>query len=453
MTTTQQLYEKLQILTTRFASLPESIPESTEDTSQFCIDPEDVLDMGTSGALNKVFHRMWGYKDQGIKVVSRGSRLSTTLELLEKMIPVADDRGIVGLWIDALDEAAEAAGGLVSKMGTQTITTADYCLRVQGKRQSTLSFAKIPLKEYHEQVRNRAERTREQRTLERAQALEETAKVERQKREKERLRKRDYRARSKAKQRATVIISDDSDASGTESTDTDESSDDPSRTNVSIVSLFAEVDWDSPAMTQKNETARRAWKGSRTAERHARAEKKRGSEVRYRVNWQDHFLWQQISAAQERTKSWSPQEIVTELYRTNPGTFEPVKGVKSGLYKATLAKWIDQNQKKWKSEVLARVAAGGRQGITRRSTVLVRTSQYQYYRMSENLITWRYRVHTQRSRTRLSRNSGRCDSLDSRSVNPSLLQSPVLTFSTTFPNCLKNSRSRMHGLRKFCTMS
>lgn len=94
------------------------------------------------------------------------------------------------------------------------------------------------------------------------------------------------------------------------------------------------------------------------------------------MNWQDYFLWQQISAAQKRVKSWSPQEIVTELHRTNPATFEPVKGVKSGLYKGTLAKWIDQDEKKWKDEVLARVKVGGRQGITRRSKILVRTRQY-----------------------------------------------------------------------------
>ena len=89
------------------------------------------------------------------------------------------------------------------------------------------------------------------------------------------------------------------------------------------------------------------------------------------MNWQEHFLWQQISAAQRRVKSWSPREIVTELYRMNPATFELVKGKKSGLYKGTLAKWIDQAQKRWKDAVLERVKAGGRQGTTRRSTTLV----------------------------------------------------------------------------------
>jgi len=127
-------------------------------------------------------------------------------------------------------------------------------------------------------------------------------------------------------------------------------------------------------MLQENETVRRSWKGLKSAEQHAQAEEKRGKGVKCRVNWQDHFLWQQISAAQKQTKSWSPQEIVTELYQTNPATFKLVKGVKSGLYKGTLAKWIDQNQKKWKGEVLAQVAAGGCQGITRRSTILVHTT-------------------------------------------------------------------------------
>ena len=130
-------------------------------------------------------------------------------------------------------------------------------------------------------------------------------------------------------------------------------------------------DRDSPKIMQTNETARKAWKGQKTAKRHAKEENKRGSEVKCRVNWQDHFLWQQISAAQKRVKSWSPQEIVTELYWTNPTTFEPIKGKKSGLYKGTLAKWIDQDQKRWKDMVLEWVKAGGRQGMTRRSTALV----------------------------------------------------------------------------------
>lgn len=131
-------------------------------------------------------------------------------------------------------------------------------------------------------------------------------------------------------------------------------------------------------MVQRNETAREAWKGSRIAERHAQVERKRGVEVKCRVNWQDCFLWQQISAAQQRVKSWSPQEIVTELYRTNSATFEPVRGVKLGLHKGTLEKWIDQSQKKWKDDVLERVKAGGRLGVTRRSTALVRACQCRY---------------------------------------------------------------------------
>ena len=97
--------------------------------------------------------------------------------------------------------------------------------QVQGKRQTTLSFARIPLNKYHEQVRNHAERTRGEHELEHTQALEETAEMERWKREKERLQKCDYRTHKKAKQTLTITISDDSNASGTESTDTDKSSD------------------------------------------------------------------------------------------------------------------------------------------------------------------------------------------------------------------------------------
>jgi len=64
--------------------------------------------------------------------------------------------------------------------------------------------------------------------------------MERRKREKERPWKRNYRARRKAKQTTAITVSDDSNASasGTEHTDTDESSDDPDGAQVSIVSSF-----------------------------------------------------------------------------------------------------------------------------------------------------------------------------------------------------------------------
>ena len=189
MSTTSELPEKLNVLKVCFASLPESLPESVGDTSQFYIDPEDACDIGTSGALNKVFHRVWGYKDRGLKIVSRGPQLLATLRLLEDTIPVADDCGIVGLWIDALIKVAEVAGGSRLQREAQTIATPSHGLQVQGKRQTTLSFARIPVKEYHEQVRNCTERAQEERKLEPARALEEAADVKRRKREKERLRK------------------------------------------------------------------------------------------------------------------------------------------------------------------------------------------------------------------------------------------------------------------------
>jgi hypothetical protein len=444
MTTTQELYQKLEALKSCFASLPESIP--WEDTSQFSIEPEDVLDMGTSGALNKVFHRMWGYKDLGIKVMSRGSQLTTTVRLLEETIPVADDCGIVGLWVDALCKAAEAAGGSNLQPGTRVASTAERYPRVQGKQQATLSFARIPLDEYHEQVRNRAERTREERELERVQVLEEAAATKQRRRERERLRKRDYRARRREKAALTVVVSDYSNASGTEFTDLEEGSDHLSNPQVSTVSHSLGLDQDSPKTVQTNETARRAWKGKSTAKRHAREEEKRGSEVKCRVNWQDHFLWQQISAAQKRVRSWSPQEIVAELYRTKPETFEPVKGVKSGLHKGTLAKWIDQDQKRWKETVLERVKAGGRQGTTRRSTTLVCWPMpiSDAHLLRTRPTRW-LRDSIRKSKMQSSRNSRHCGSPGSRSIDPSLRQSPVLTFSTMLLTCSKNSRYQMHG--------
>ena len=128
----------------------------------------------------------------------------------------------------------------MSQPETQTIATTDGCPKAQGKRQTTLPFTRIPLKEYHEQVRNCAERTQEERKLERARALEEAANLKQQKREKERLRKQDYRARRRARGASVVVVADDSDASGTETKDTDESSDDPDSRQVSNVSLLEE---------------------------------------------------------------------------------------------------------------------------------------------------------------------------------------------------------------------
>ena len=95
------------------------------------------------------------------------------------------------------------------------------------------------------------------------------------------------------------------------------------------------------------------------AKRHTQAEEKKGKEIACHVNWQDHFLWQQIATAQQWVQSWSPQEILTKLYRLNPKTFEPAKGKKSGLHCGTLVKWIDQKEQRWKDDVLTRVEAGG----------------------------------------------------------------------------------------------
>lgn len=150
---------------------------------------------------------------------------------------MADDPGIVGLWIDALDRAAEVAGGSSNlPLGRETtIATDGLSPRVEGKRQITLSFSRIPLEEYHEQVRNCAERKREERKLECARMEEEATKLKLQKREKERLRKQDYRARKRANEVSTVVVGDSSDASDTESTDTDESSNDLDGSQVSII--------------------------------------------------------------------------------------------------------------------------------------------------------------------------------------------------------------------------
>ena len=62
MTAAEPLTQKLKTLASHFKTLPETLPKSMETWVGFTIDPEELVDLGAAGALNQVFHRMWGYK-------------------------------------------------------------------------------------------------------------------------------------------------------------------------------------------------------------------------------------------------------------------------------------------------------------------------------------------------------------------------------------------------------
>ena len=102
--------QKLKTLSALFNSLPDTLPTDSEpSTHQFTLDPEDIDDISYPGALNKLFHHVWGYRASGISITSRGSKLDATLAVLQYTLSQTDDL-TVHLWVDSLCEAAKAAG-------------------------------------------------------------------------------------------------------------------------------------------------------------------------------------------------------------------------------------------------------------------------------------------------------------------------------------------------------
>ena len=68
MTAAAPLTRKLETLASHFKTLPETLPKSMETWVGFTIDPEELVDLRAAGALNQVFHRMWGYKKDGLRI-------------------------------------------------------------------------------------------------------------------------------------------------------------------------------------------------------------------------------------------------------------------------------------------------------------------------------------------------------------------------------------------------
>lgn len=101
--------EKLQKLTALFGSLPSHLPTKT-DCHISSLDPEEIEDLGYSGALNQCFHRVWGYKANGLSITERGAKLTNTILILQHVLKHERSTTLIENWIDALIVAAEQAG-------------------------------------------------------------------------------------------------------------------------------------------------------------------------------------------------------------------------------------------------------------------------------------------------------------------------------------------------------
>ena len=103
-------HQKLWTLRALFDSLPDTLPTETSPAHQFILDPDDIDDIGYPGALNKLFHCVWGYRASGISIDSRGSKLDTALSILQSTLTHTDDL-TVHLWIESLCDKAKGEGG------------------------------------------------------------------------------------------------------------------------------------------------------------------------------------------------------------------------------------------------------------------------------------------------------------------------------------------------------
>jgi hypothetical protein len=80
----KELDALLEQLANLFDNLPFELPLESEPCS-ICLGPEDIEDIGHSGALNRILEITWGYKSHGLVILQRGSKLQRTLELLRNV--------------------------------------------------------------------------------------------------------------------------------------------------------------------------------------------------------------------------------------------------------------------------------------------------------------------------------------------------------------------------------
>jgi len=104
-------------LETLFNTLPSSIPIDPPNSSLSPqINAVFASEEGPWPAFNKAMHSSWGNKYKGLKVTECGDALRSTIATIcwvLKEIEAGKDTGsaeLVKLWIDALVDAAKAAG-------------------------------------------------------------------------------------------------------------------------------------------------------------------------------------------------------------------------------------------------------------------------------------------------------------------------------------------------------
>ncbi|KAF7799758.1 hypothetical protein EIP86_011000 [Pleurotus ostreatoroseus] len=383
-------------------------------STSLALDPEDIEDIGYSGALNRLLEIQWGSKRDGLNVIGRLSELVCTVNLIESVIPVAEDLGLVCLWIDAfllavagtaispesdrrsMDAEAEPSSTLADSSASTSlaVSSGDPHKSLEGsavsckpqvvsglsnlvhKVQSKLPFRKLTQHEAAEQSQRDTEkykgRVQEVRAIE---ALRK-GKEKEMKQKFERERKQWYRFRLRQTEKHVIEISD-SDSDG-ECEFADESDPDryydikvtnaikshrkpPKQAKSAVKSSSSHVALPQP-LTSTTQPATAAPTAAPTAEDPNKTKKPR-------TNWQLHWFWQDIVEAQE-TVGWSPDAITKYLHEKNPKWYAG----KGGLYRGTVSRWIEHDpttgEGRWTEATLMRVANGGRVGATKKSKAL-----------------------------------------------------------------------------------
>ncbi|KAL1936970.1 hypothetical protein VTO73DRAFT_2825 [Trametes versicolor] len=399
---TQCLPRKLLTLSGLFSTLPEALPNVGGPIDAF-LDPEDIRELGHSGALNRCFHGLWGYKTEGLTISERGQKLTTTINIIQQVLTSTEDLAIVESWVDALTEAAYKAHAsdtihtgrdilLVDEhLTAPTADTTDasdipkvdkpVVFSVPKMKQTTLGFRKLTPDEAAEQNQREMAELREESARIRAKEAMQKAKEEEERKAYERERKAWYRYRKRkdllphpphpleavpskpppGSSSNPIELPHMEKASPEVVPTTPESPDAPQEAGPSK----------QPELSQKQQNAHASVTDKTLARRAKDACKTGTTKDGFRTNWQNHWTWQDILDAQKKV-GWSANDIVQYLWKFRPSWYCPKDGERGGLHRGTVAKWIESDGTgghRWKANVLKR-ASEGRIGATKRSNVL-----------------------------------------------------------------------------------
>ena len=122
--------QKLQDLRALFAGLPETLPIANDIT--ISLDDDSISEEGHWYALNSCFEASWGHKHIGFAITERGSKIDSTVSVIEATIPHLSvaDIGLLDLWLDMFASEARRAGAHVassSSRGSYVILDSLYC--------------------------------------------------------------------------------------------------------------------------------------------------------------------------------------------------------------------------------------------------------------------------------------------------------------------------------------